>query len=248
MPPLWPWIKQFAMPSILAIGATYAALRLLYRNELKCPIATDIAVPALSSEGRYTAYGIGLAAFALMLASARDMQLGAPAFAAGSATALFVLLKKREMPWRLFKGVSWEVLPLVAGFFVIVAGLNSSGIVGKLTELIQSGIQQSAAKTAWMAGVSVAFATNIMNNLPAGLIAQSTVSSVHAPPVVTGALLIGVDLGPNLSVTGSLATILWLLALRREGEHVTAWYFLRVGAVVMTPALILALGALILQA
>lgn len=57
----------------------------------------------------------------------------------------------------------------------------------------------------------------------------------------TGALLIGVDLGPNLSVTGSLATILWLVALRREGEHVSAWHFLRVGAVVTIPALLLAL-------
>ena len=43
------------------------------------------------------------------------------------------------------------------------------------------------------------------------------------PEAVRAAVLIGVDLGPNLSVTGSLATILWLAALRREGEHVDAW-------------------------
>jgi arsenical pump membrane protein len=63
---------------------------------------------------------------------------------------------------------------------------------------------------------------------------------------VTSAVLIGVDLGPNLSVTGSLATILWLTALRREGQNVTAWTFLRLGALVMPPALVLALATLFL--
>jgi arsenical pump membrane protein len=57
--------------------------------------------------------------------------------------------------------------------------------------------------------------------------------------------LIGVDLGPNLSVTGSLATILWLSALRREGLHVGAWTFLKLGVVVMVPPLLLSLLVLI---
>ena len=85
-----------------------------------------------------------------------------------------------------------------------------------------------------------------MNNLPAGLIAQSAGVPAHAPATVKGALLIGVDLGPNLSVTGSLATILWLIALRREGEACSAREFLKIGVIVMPPALILALGALII--
>jgi len=62
--------------------------------------------------------------------------------------------------------------------------------------------------------------------------------------MVKRAVLIGVDLGPNLSITGSLATILWLVALRREGLRVSAWDFLKVGAIVMTAALLGALGAL----
>ena len=56
-------------------------------------------------------------------------------------------------------------------------------------------------------------------------------------------MLIGVDLGPNLSVTGSLATNLWLTALRREGLTVSAWTFLKLGILVMPPALLCALGA-----
>ena len=69
--------------------------------------------------------------------------------------------------------------------------------------------------------------------------------SDHLPPQVVGAMLIGVDLGPNLSVTGSLATILWLVALRREKLDVSAWRFLRLGLLVTPPALLAALAAAI---
>jgi len=62
---------------------------------------------------------------------------------------------------------------------------------------------------------------------------------LHSP---ASSLLVAVDLGPNLSVTGSLATLLWLVALRREGQHIGAGDFLRVGALVMLPALVLALA------
>lgn len=54
-------------------------------------------------------------------------------------------------------------------------------------------------------------------------------------------MLIGVDLGPNLSVTGSLATILWLIALRREKIEISAWRFMWLG--VMPLALCAALAA-----
>jgi len=60
------------------------------------------------------------------------------------------------------------------------------------------------------------------------------------PASVAHSLLIGVDLGPNFSLTGSLATILWLIALRREGEDITPWRFLRLGVLVTVPALVLA--------
>ena len=84
-----------------------------------------------------------------------------------------------------------------------------------------------------------------MNNLPAGLLAGAAVHASHVSDKVAGAILVGVDLGPNLSVTGSLATILWLTAIRREGEDVGAWTFLKLGLLAMPPALIAALAALL---
>ena len=82
--------------------------------------------------------------------------------------------------------------------------------------------------------------------MPVGLVAASISHAAHTPIPVTNALLIGVDLGPNLSITGSLATILWLIALRREKVSVSGLKFLGLGVVVMVPALVLALGASLL--
>jgi arsenical pump membrane protein len=114
-----------------------------------------------------------------------------------------------------------------------------------LANWLHGEAQHAAQQTAWGGGIVIALVCNIMNNLPAGLIASSTVTAGHLPPPVTDALLVGVDLGPNLSITGSLATILWLTAIRREGEDVTFATFLARGAIVMPPALLLALAGLL---
>jgi len=137
-------------------------------------------------------------------------------------------------------------LPLVAGLFVLVEVLQHTGVIAHLAQMLQSATQRDESLSAGLSGGVIAIASNLMNNLPAGLISSATVMQAHSPERVIDALLIGVDLGPNLSITGSLATILWLNAIRREGEDVGFWKFLQVGTVVMIPALILALGARVL--
>jgi arsenical pump membrane protein len=175
-----------------------------------------------------------------------DMQLGLPTAVAGTLTALVVLILERKSPWPTIKGIPWGVLPLVAGLFVLVEALDKAGLMRALTALLQDEASRSAVSTAWGAGILIAIVSNLMNNLPAALIAGSAIGSAHAPEEVTRAVLIGVNLGPNLSVTGSLATILWLTALRREGLHVSSAAFLKLGLLVMPPALLLAIGAALL--
>ena len=248
MPPLGRWLAQFALPSIIAIVATYAALRWTQRRALRQAIATDVALPRLPPGGGLAAGGIVMTALVLLAASALDWPLGLPTFLAGTLTVAAVLLHRRAAPWGLLRGVSWSVLPLVAGLFVLVAGVGRTGVLGVLTDALQGLAERSVTDGAWAAGLLSALACNLMNNLPVGLIAGSFAGNASLPAPVTGALLIGIDLGPNLSVTGSLATILWLVALRREGAHVGTWQFLSLGLVVMPPALILALAALLLAA
>jgi arsenical pump membrane protein len=120
-------------------------------------------------------------------------------------------------------------------------------VIAMIGALLREAAAQSVTAAAWATGFIVAFASNLANNLPVGLIAGGAVHSDHTADPITRAVLIGVDLGPNLSVTGSLATILWLTALRREGHNVSALAFLRLGLIVMPPALVLALAASLLM-
>jgi len=151
----------------------------------------------------------------------------------------------RQSPWPVLKGISWSVLPLVGGLFVLAAALIRTGVIARLSAALHDAAGQSAPKTAWGVGLVTAVADNIANNLPVGLVAGSVAANDHLPTSVVGAMLIGVDLGPNLSVTGSLATILWLVALRREKIDVGAWRFLKLGLLVTPPALFAALAAAI---
>jgi arsenical pump membrane protein len=240
MPSLLQWLPRYALPSVLSIIATYGVLRWTQRTRLRHDVSSDIESPALSGAGKMAAFGIVLTGIVLLVSSGFDIQLGLPTFLAGVATALLVLTRSTCGPVDVVKQISWGVLPLVAGLFVLVEALEKTGVTKALAGQMQDLVQYSATLAAWGSGVALAVGCNLVNNLPAGLVAGRVVELARVPDHVRSAVLIGVDLGPNLSVTGSLATILWLTA--REGQRVSAWTFLKLGALVMPPALLLALA------
>ncbi len=242
MPPLLAWLPRYALPSLLSIGATYVVLRWTQRKHLQGSISTEIETPELSAAGKMAAIGIAGTAGVLLASSAFGIQLGLPTFLAGVATALLVLPRSQSGPLTVLKNISWGVLPLVAGLFVLVEALEKTGVSNDLAGLLQGVVQRSATLAAWASGLALAVGCNLVNNLPAGLLAGRVVEIANVPEHVRSAVLIAVDVGPNLSVTGSLATILWLTALRREGQSVGAWAFLKLGALVMPSALALALA------
>jgi len=246
MPHLAEWLRQFALPSVASIVMTYAVLRLTQRRALsEEQIEASVPTPHLSHAGKLAAIGIAGIGVVLVTASALDVRLGLPTFICGVVTAVAVLSLSRQSPWPVVRGISWSVIPLVAGLFVMVEALVKTGVIGQLSAMLHGAVAQSPSGAAWAVGISTALAANVANNLPVGLVAGSVAASDHLPASVVAAILIGVDLGPNFSVTGSLATILWLVALRRQRIEVTAWRFLAIGALVTPPALVAALAAAI---
>jgi arsenical pump membrane protein len=255
MPALGTWLADFGVPSVLSILVTFFVMRFLFREELCKSIECEVEDAKLRGDGKLVVAGLALMIGVLLTASAMKRDLGLPTCIAALLITGVVSIRTRSNPMQLAREISWATLLLVAGLFVLVDAVESQGALDLTQKWLTwaSGLGQDTG--AMVVGFAVGIANNIVNNLPLGLIAGGTIQAAHTKGLMANAVLIGVDLGPNLSVNGSLATILWLLALRKDsggdagGEKldVSFWKFLKVGAVAMPVALLAALGGAILM-
>jgi arsenical pump membrane protein len=255
MPPLATWLAAFGIPSLLSIVVTFFVMRLLFREDLCKSIDCEVDAVELSGNGKLVLTGLALMIAVLLTASAFKKDLGLPTCLAALVITAVVSIKARSDPIKLAREISWATLLLVAGLFVMVDAVESQGALNLTQQWLAWACHLGQNVGALVVGLVVGIANNIVNNLPMGLIAGGTIQAAHTKGLIANAVLIGVDLGPNLSVTGSLATILWLLALRKDSDgdsggeklDVSFWKFLKVGAVAMPTALFTALGGAILM-
>ena len=247
MPPLGKWLAAFCIPSALSILITYVVLRRMFREELRAAVGNDVELHPLNGNGKIVLASLGVMVAVLLTASAFGKDLGLPTFLVSVVITAVVCVKEKANPLVLAREISWETLALVGGLFILVDAMESIGAM-HYTRLWLAWAQHTGNVAGELiTGFAVGIANNLVNNLPLGLIAGSTLESAHATGPFAHAVMIGVDLGPNLSITGSLATILWLIALRKENLDVTFWDFLKIGAIAMPIALLAALAGSILM-
>ncbi|MGA2019385.1 MAG: arsenic transporter [Candidatus Sulfotelmatobacter sp.] len=247
MPPLGRWLQSFGVPCLVSIATTFIVMRWLFRNELSERIEFEVEATPLRSDGKLVLTGLAVTVIVLLAVSSLGMDLGLPTCLVALVITAAVSIKARCNPWGLAREISWSTLALVTGLFVMVEAMESVGAMHLTQEWLIRAQELGPAAGTFLTGFAVGIANNLINNLPLGLIAGSTLQAAHAPGLLADAVLIGVDLGPNLSITGSLATILWLIALRKEKVDVSFWSFLKVGAVAMPVALLASLGGAILM-
>ena len=247
MPPLAHWLLSLGVPSILSILSTYAIMRWIFRRQLAQTIDHEVDEKQLDGHSKLVLGGLAAMILVLLTASSLGKDLGLPACLTALVVTPVVSIKARSNPLKLAMEISWRTIVLVAGLFIMVDAVVSIGAL-RLTQSALLWVEQLApAAGALITSFVVGVANNLVNNLPLGLIAGATLHTAHIKGLIANAVLIGVDLGPNLSVTGSLATILWLLALRKENLDVGFWKFLRVGVLAMPVALLLSVGGAILM-
>jgi arsenical pump membrane protein len=246
MPPLGRWLGSFLLPSVLSIAVTFLVLRWYFRKDLCGSLEIPKDRVKLETNGRVVLGGLAVVVAVLLVMSSLNKHLGLPTCIASLCVTAAVSIRKRSNPFPLMAEISWSTLGLVAALFVLVDAVESIGALRVTQMLLQRAEALGSGLGSIITAFLVAVANNLLNNLPLGLITGATLNSTHTHGLLANAVLIGVDLGPNLSVTGSLATILWLLALRKEKLDVSAWDFLKVGAIVMPAALFASIAAAIL--
>ena len=241
LPALRQWLTVLGLPSLIAIGVTYFTLHLLCAKRLRRDHAMNSAPFRLTSTGKLTAVVVGGSALLLVLAAAFGWPVGRVAFILGAIALVVLACADSASPKAILRESPWSIIPLVAGLFIIVAALDRTGALPSVRHFFQLTGAMRVPIGNFAAGTAVTIAANVFNNLPVGVLVRYATDLPAVPEHVAHSALVAVDLGPNLSVTGSLATLLWTISLRREGIVVTPLRFLAVGAVVTLPALFLAL-------
>jgi arsenical pump membrane protein len=222
-------------PALAAIVATVAVLALRHRRSL-----TGHNTPDAPPEPHDRV---------LLLVAAGCCVLLGPAFVSGvvpavpsavAAVVLLVALAVRDRSRLRDISVPWLMVVGVSLLFVVVDVAVHHGLREVLVSMTGTGVEPGAL---FRLGTVGAVAANVVNNLPAYL-ALEAVSS-DAPARLT-ALLVGVNVGPLVTVWGSLATLLWRQRCRSQGLEVSAAYLAGEGLLCAVVAGSAALGALVL--
>jgi arsenical pump membrane protein len=237
MPALGTWLRWLFLPSLAALVLTFAALYLIFRGDLRGhAVALHDDDPAAPRTPAIVT--LALAATALVIVSSAGGPLGYATLAVAVVASAVAFVHKRSSLVLIVQGIQWTIIPLTAAFFVIIAALDRIGGIALTRHIIESN---SAFATGWIA----ALASNVFNNLPVGLNAGEALPVIHTTAQHAFSVLVGVNLGPNFTPGGSLATILWLSILRRAGIRVSVFQCIRVG--LLTTPLALAAALLLVR-
>jgi arsenical pump membrane protein len=242
-----------ALPWLAAIAVEYLVFRLYFRADL-----VDVARPmgrsaAVASEGpteESAAERTALPAFAFVVIALTLVGFGvsgllgvSPAWVAVAGAAVLavraVFRRETTLP-RLALAASPLFCLFVFALGVVVAGVTAHGLGRWLTALLATTPTLGGLMA--VAGLAAVLA-NVVNNVPATLVLLGALGTGAHPGLVL-AVLIGVNIGPNLTYVGSLATLLWRRVLAGGDAAPTLPEFLRVGVLTVPACLIVAVLAL----
>jgi arsenical pump membrane protein len=227
-----------ALPWLAAIGAEYAVFRRFFDSDLDAgaqapPAAEPPEVPVFV----VAVVACTLAGFAVT--SAAGVNPAWAALAGAAVLAARALAQRRTTPAAIAGAANIPFLFFVLGLGIVVRVVVDNGLAGALGHLLPGGV--TLPSLLGVAALSAVLA-NVINNLPAVLVLLPL--TVPAGPGAVLAMLLGVNIGPNLTYAGSLATLLWRRIAREHDTSVDLGEFTRLGLLTVPAALILAVLAL----
>lgn len=227
-----------ALPWVVAIVVEYLVFRRFFRTDLDAPVHAPESVGA----GELPVFAlavVGLTLVGFVVASATGVDPAWAACAGAVAMAARALGRRRTSLVKVVRAASVPFLLFVLGLGVVVRAVVDNG----LDELLRHVVPGGGGLVALLGVAAVAAVlANVINNLPAVLVLLPLVAPLGAGVVL--AVLIGVNLGPNLTYAGSLATLLWRRIVHDHDAEVNLGEFTRLGVFVVPATLVGAVVAL----
>jgi arsenical pump membrane protein len=248
------FLRLLSIPSLVVIGINIGLFFFLYRKQLQGDFNID-RLPSAEEAVRHRAYFrytcvvLTLVAIAYVVASAIQFPVSLVALTGAVLLLLGALCWKRTTLTETGKRISWSIFGFIAGMVIVVRSIEETGLTKMFGNWLLQLSRGNSFGAVTVGTAGTALGTNLINNVPMAVVMNSALESIrHAPAAIqhgfVAATIFGCDLGPNLTTVGSLATVLWLLILRRRGIEVSGLDYFKVG-IVVTPLMLIA-GALVM--
>jgi arsenical pump membrane protein len=226
--------ELMVLPWLAALAIEWVVLSRSFAGDLRRPARAQ----RVDQAPQLPAFALGVVVLTLAGFALSSLVGIAPVWVA-AAGALALGLRERPRPKELLSAAEPAFLIFVLGLGVIVRAASNHGLASAIDTFLPHGSGLLALLA--VAAVSAVVA-NLVNNLPATLIILSAVAA-SAPGAVL-AMLVGVNVGPNLTYVGSLATLLWRRVVHAHDEEVDVGEFVRLGALTVPATLLASTAAL----
>jgi arsenical pump membrane protein len=245
------FLRYLFLPALFCIVANIALFVFLFRRDLELTYEMrnlEHPAPPHPRFFRFALASLGLIGLCYIAASAAQLPLSFIALG-GSALLLIGAWRDRCLDWgKIGRELSWALFVFISGMFLVVRGVENLGLTTAFGQALIAVAGNDPLRAVVLTAGGTALGANLINNVPMALVMISTLGAMGttstAHPALIYATILGADLGPNLTTVGSLATMLWLLILRRRGLEVSTLEYFKLGVTVV-PVMIL-VGALLI--
>ncbi|WP_406179784.1 SLC13 family permease [Streptomyces sp. NBC_01006] len=212
-----------ALPWLVAIGVEYVVFRRFFATDLDA----GSAAPATAPPREVPLFALATVACTLagfVVTSAVGIDPAWAAFAGAAVLAVRALVRRRTTPAAILRAAAPPFLAFVLALAIVVRAVVDNGLDTALGHLIPDGTGLPA-----LLGIAAlaAVLANMINNLPAVLVLLPL--TAPSGPGAVLAVLLGVNIGPNLTYAGSLATLLWRRIVHAHDAEVELKEFTRLG-------------------
>ncbi|MFF7735589.1 SLC13 family permease [Streptomyces sp. NPDC007984] len=228
-----------ALPWLVAIAAEYLVFRRFFDEELAAPLPSPDAEPRPEPLPMFALVTVGCTLAGFVVASAVGTAPAWAALAGALVLAGRALVRRRATPLTVVRSSAPAFLAFVLALGVVVRAVVDHGLADALRRVLPGG---TGLLTLLGVAVVAAVLANLINNLPAVLVLLPLTAG--SGPGAVLAVLLGVNIGPNLTYAGSLATLLWRRIVQQHGHRVGLGEFTRLGLLATPAALVPAVMAL----
>ena len=228
-----------ALPWLVVVALELAVFAVFFRGDLRPAAEPTPAAPAVPApRSALVVLGLTLVGFAVSgLVGVEPVWV---AVVGALVLAVPALRTRRTTARRIVAEASLLFVVFVLALGVVVAGVTSGPVGNALADVLPGSTSLPALLGA---AALAAVLANVVNNLPATLVLLAALGS-GAPPGLVLAVLLGVNIGPNLTYVGSLATLLWRRVLVSQGQAPSVRRFTGLGLVTVPLTLVASVLAL----